>query len=205
LEQQRARARETSDLKAQQVLQRIDSERMQHDVETSLAASGADRDAADKCEKRLLDLQLAVDEIENALEWPALVAEGERELGFMRQILEAHGNASDRQAGDALAGEYRRALETRDADLLRRRIMEIAVHKITVWQRQPGYWVAFFQELEALRGRMRDPAQAAQYIQQGQRAINAGDRPALEAACLRLFELLPEPDRPKEHDPTRPR
>src|SRR5580704_6111838 len=42
---------------------------------TEPQASQDDPDAADKCGKRLLDLKQAVDEAEEALEWPALVAE----------------------------------------------------------------------------------------------------------------------------------
>jgi molecular chaperone DnaK len=196
LDHVRSKARETSDLKAQQVLQRIDGERMLHDVEAALAASTSDPDAADKCEKRLLDLQLSIDELEESLKWPALVAEGEHELGYMKEIVQAYGNSTDKQTGSTLEREFRQAMEARDPDLLRRRIAEVESHRFTVWRRHDSYWVAFFQFLEQQRSSMRNQSDAAEYFQQGQRAINTGDRPALEAACQQLVALLPVPPPP---------
>lgn len=57
LEEVRKKAQQTGDQKAQQALNRINQERMEHDLDGSLAAAQQDRDAADKCAKRLLDLQ----------------------------------------------------------------------------------------------------------------------------------------------------
>ncbi len=71
LDEMRIKANQTCDPGAQEALRRIDQERMVRDVEAALAKAHEDRDAADKCQKRLLDLRQAVDEVEDALGIPS--------------------------------------------------------------------------------------------------------------------------------------
>lgn len=63
----RKKVSSTGDLKATQLLQKVDEERMEHEVESTLAASNIDPDAANKCENRIFDLRVAIDDIEDAL------------------------------------------------------------------------------------------------------------------------------------------
>lgn len=190
LEEVRKKAQQTGDSKAQQALNRINQERMEHDLDGSLAAAQQDRDAADKCAKRLLDLQQAVDEAEDALVWPALVVEAEEELKNTMDVIRQHGNSNDKQNAAALETETRRAIDSRDTDLLRRKVAELCGLRIRVLREQPGFWVGLLQWLEERKSTMRDPAQAEQLFSQGQRAMNSNDVPALKAAVQQLISLL---------------
>jgi molecular chaperone DnaK len=69
LEAARSKMRETRSrvLQAENALRRIQGERMEHDIEVSLAAAQGDPDTADKCEKRLIDFKIAIDEAEDAM------------------------------------------------------------------------------------------------------------------------------------------
>lgn len=191
LEAMREKAQTTGDLKAQQILQRIDGERMEHELEATLAAARVDPDAADKCEKRLLDLKVAVDEAEDALEWPALLAEAEKGIENTRGVVQEYGSNSDKQTAATLERETRQAMETRDADLLRRKISELAGLSLRVLREQPGFWVALLRQLEEHKANMRDRSQAEQLMAQGNRAINTNDLPSLKAAVQQLITLLP--------------
>ena len=62
----------SSDEKAREVLDQIENEKMLHEIENSLIAADEDRDSADRCQNRLLDLKSALDDAEDALEWPIL-------------------------------------------------------------------------------------------------------------------------------------
>jgi molecular chaperone DnaK len=68
LERLRQQVKETRDADADKALFRIDSERVLHDVEVSLAAMTEDPDAGHKCQDRLLDLKGALDEVDRLLE-----------------------------------------------------------------------------------------------------------------------------------------
>lgn len=191
----RARAESAPGAPAQAALQKIDSERMVHDVEAALAAASADPDAADKCEKRLLDLQVAIDDLEDALQWPALQAEVDEALSFMHRIVDRFGKSADQDGSRDLETQAREALRRLDPDVVRRKLAAVRRHTYTVWQRHPEYWVGLFETLEDDRSLMRDHEHAAALFQRGRRAITAEDVQGLRGACQGLLELLPENER----------
>ncbi len=197
LEEARKKAQEIGDLKAQQSLQRIDRERMEHDVDASLDASRVDQDAADKCQNRLLDLRSAIDEVEDALEWPALVAQAEKEIEVERGIVNNASfgvTAEEKAAFATLEREIRTAMGTRDADLLRRKVQEMDRIGVIIMVRQPAWWVAQLDNLEKKKHMMTDQGQADIYISQGRRAMNNNDLEGLKAAVRQLAGLLPQGD-----------
>jgi molecular chaperone DnaK len=197
LDQAREKTGATGDAKARQALQRIDAERMIHDAEAALNAAQADRDAADKCAKRILDLRSAIDEVEDALEWPALVAEAEKETKDTRELMsDKDFKASDEQRSEfkALEREIRGAIESKDGDLLRRKVKEMSRLGFLILTSNPATWVAFFQNLEKKQHTMSDRGQAEIYIAQGRRAIQNDDIDSLQSAVRQLLGLLPADD-----------
>ncbi len=197
LQEARDKVAKLGDKKAEETLQRIDSERMVHDVDTSMAAAAADRDAADKCGKRLLDLKIAVDEVEDALEWPALAAEAEKEIESEREILaisEFGATDEEKAAFVTLEREIRASLATHDVDLLRRKIQEMSLIGILILARQPAWWVKRFEHLSMKKPIMTDQGQAASLLAQGQRAIASNNVDDLKVAVMQLSQLLPADD-----------
>ena len=191
LEKLRTRVDTTGDPTARDALRRIDQERMEHDVDSALAAARDDRDAADKAAKRLLDLKQAADDVEDALEWPALVAEANETIALLRKVVTEHGDSSGKQQAATLERELREAAEARDIDRVRRKIAEMDGLRIRILKEQPGFWVALLQWQEERKGTMRDRPQAEALIAQAYRAINNNDVPALQAAVQQLMSLLP--------------
>lgn len=191
LDDMRRKAHEIDDPKAKSLLDRIEAERIEQDIETSFSASRVDRDAADKCQKRLLDLKLALDEIEDALEWPTLAGEAEDELGRVRALVENHGSFSDKQRFASLERETQRAVSSRDADLLRRKRDDLSSLKFRILRELPEWWVGLLQDLEDYRPQMRDQVQADRLFAQGYRAINDNDVQSLKSAVNQLISLLP--------------
>jgi len=191
LEKLRSRVDTTGDPTARDALRRIDQERMEHDVDSALAAARDDRDAADKAAKRLLDLKQAADDVEDALEWPALVAEANETIALLRKVVTEHGDSSGKQQAATLERELREASEARDIDRVRRKISEMDGLRIRILKEQPGFWVALLQWQEERKGTMRDRPQAEALIAQAYRAINNNDVPALQAAVQQLMSLLP--------------
>lgn len=189
----REKAEKADDPGAQAALQRVDGERMVHEVDGALAASLDDPDAADKCSKRLLDLRQAVDDAEDALEWPALVAEAEQEITWANEICQKHGKSEDKQVVATLEREVRETIQTRDPDLLRRKVGELAGARFRILREQPGWWVGLLEDLKSShRSKMRDSQQAEALFNIAQRAIQTGDVLGLKAAVQQLIALLPQ-------------
>ncbi|MGO4884397.1 MAG: Hsp70 family protein [Bryobacteraceae bacterium] len=185
----------TNDEKARTILRKIDGERMVHDVEAALDAAQGDKDAADKCAKRLLDLRNAIDEAEDALEWPVLAAEAEDSIKRTNEVLAAYGKPPDKEQGSSFVAELRDVLKTRDPDLTRNKMDALLRLRVRILREQPGWWVGWLETLEKQKNTLRDRDQAAALINQARRAVNNNDLAGLKAAVQQLWDLMPADQR----------
>jgi hypothetical protein len=170
---------------------------MVDEVEKALSAADADRDAADKCEKRLLDLKLAIDQIEDALDWPGLVQEARQVLGWAGELVAAHATDEDKRAFELLSGELQTALESHQVDEVRRKVDEIRAIGYKLAMAQPEWWVGYFNYLKEHRHLMTNRGSVEALVAQGERAIHGNDLEGLQAACRQLSDLLPQEERDK--------
>jgi molecular chaperone DnaK len=195
----REKAETADDDKANDAIQRVDSECMVPEAERLTSAAAGDSDAGRQCQNLLNSLESALDDAEDALEWPTLVAEAEQVLEDARKIVEGskHATSEDKREFAMLERETREAIEHRVPDLLRRRTDGLRSLLGDVLLRDPGPWVAFFEELKGKKSEMRDAGMADRLIAQGDRAINNGDVVGLKVAVRELLKLLPESARPK--------
>ena len=187
----RQRVGSVGDLKAQAALDRIEGERMEAQVIDLLqAADGGDPDAVVECETRLLDLRTEIDNVESALEWPALIRDAQETVGEIHTIVCEYGQPSERSSLEALERDLQRAIDAREGDLLHRQQDEICSLGLGILTRQPSFCVSFLQYIESQVPNMRDRAQASQLIAQGRRALSVGNVHGLRAACCRLVALI---------------
>lgn len=192
LEEIREKAQKTLDPKSEEPLRRIQDEQMVHDVETSLAAAPLDSDAADKCQNRLLDLKSAIDEVEDALEWPTLVSEAQEAIEYGRKIVDAYAKDNDKRDFDSLESAISNAIAIRDIDLLHQKMDELQSLTGGILTEQPWFWVGYLDYLEQeKKSHMSDKALAERLIAQGRRAIDANDLNGLQVVVRQLIDLLP--------------
>lgn len=192
LEKVREKAQKAGAFQAEETLQRIQNERMVHEVENSLTAASVDADAACKCQQRLLDLKSSIDEAEDILEWPALVSETKEWLEATREIVDKYGQEEAQRNFKSLEDETGKAIAAHDVDLLCRKEAELHDLGMRILAEYPGYWVELFGRLvEERKSHMSDQDLAEQLIAQGRRAIDAQDMNVLVAVVRQLFDLLP--------------
>jgi len=192
LDAAREKAASTGDDNARRLLlQKVDGENMVENIENSLDAASGDRDAADKAKNRLLDLKVAIDQVEDSLEWPTLVAEAENQLNNSRNVFNEVGDAEAKKRLSQLEGDLRQAIQAHDADRLRQVVEEISNMTVQILVSRPEFWVGFFQHLQEKRSYMRDRAQADALFAQGNQAIQNNDVARLQAAVRQLLALLP--------------
>ena len=198
LETARRKAYETNDEGAQRIIQdKVEGEQMVEQIDTSLSAAEGDRDAADKAQNRLIDLKVAIDQVEDALEWPALVAEAQQQIKNTRQVIQDFGEADDRQMMDQLEQGIQKAISSRDVDHLRRLVEDTHGLSLRILVEKPEFWGGFFQHLQEKKSLMRDRSQADQLFAQGQIAMQNNDVQRLKAVVQQLIALLPS-DEQKE-------
>ena len=197
LEELRENTQKTNDPTALRLLkEKVDGENMVQNVESALAAASGDPDAADKAQNRLLDLRIALDEVEDQLTWPALASDADKKIQNARDVMKDFGNDDARRRIDNLESEARSALQNHEPEQLRRKLDEMDRLALQVLLEQPGFWVALFDDLKGRRSQIRDQNAAGQLITQGDRAIQNNNMPGLKEAVRQLIGLLPEDARP---------
>jgi molecular chaperone DnaK len=191
LEEVRKQVEATSGTGATDAIGRIDAERMVFQVEGSLAAASDDPDAAQKARNRLGDLRAALDQAEDAVEWPAMVAEAGRMTSAAREVLKEHGEPGDIRSIEGHEAEIEAAIHAKDPDILRRRLDELRGTVFKILDRKGIMQVMWFRELAGMISQMRDRSLAEQLVARGRRAMESNDVDGIRAVNRQLAGLLP--------------
>ncbi|GAA1035133.1 hypothetical protein GCM10009557_41900 [Virgisporangium ochraceum] len=198
LSQLRERQPKTGSVVAEMALFRIDSEQLVAEMATLLAAAEGDADAAATCGRRLLDLRAAIDEVEDALEWPEQAKDAESLADEASRIAVRMGDDHDRRRIDEAIAGARSAIENTDSRLLTMYTDEIRQLAIAVLDRSGQLDVLIFNDLESRRNDFVDPGLGTSLLSDGRMAMARGDRQALHNINVRLRGLLPVPPPPPD-------
>lgn len=192
-EEIREKVQVAGDAKAIKILERIVEENAVEQIERALDAANSDPDAADKCHKRLLGLKAAVDELEERMKIPDLVAEGYQMIEWTEEVVTNYGKPNDNNQFEVQRRELLVALEARvvDHDQLFRKIDRMDDLRMKVLTSRPEWWLDYLARLQDARDRMVNQALADQLIAQATNAVNADDLEGVKAACRQLCQLLP--------------
>ncbi|MBA9001584.1 Hsp70 family protein [Thermomonospora cellulosilytica] len=194
----RREAEELNDRPALTVLARIDAERIVADVEEMVEAAKVDPDAATMCGKRLLDLKAAVDEVEDALEWPRLTLQAHELLQAVREIVAVKGGPQHRQALASGETAVQEAITAHNARLLQQRLDELRSLALQVLDESGDLQFMAFEELRTMQPEMRDQAEAGRLIAVGRQAMDRGDADTLRHINVQLRDMLPSPPPPPD-------
>ncbi len=184
-------------LKADAALARIEDEQLLPQVDALATAAAQDPDALQQLDRRVRDLAAAVDEVEDASEWPGLIELAEKNKKDCEGMVKDHGDSSDKNRLNSLINEHQRAVDSGDPGLLKRVADDFDGLWFTVVDRLTAYHVGRFNHLVERLKSMRDVAQAEQVVAQGRRAINNNDVDSLKAANRQLINMLPREEQAK--------
>ncbi|HEY5842219.1 MAG TPA: Hsp70 family protein, partial [Mycobacterium sp.] len=178
------------------LLGRIDDEGIVADIDSLLNA--ADLDAANSCAKRILDLRAAIDEVEDALEWPGLTKDAAEITALATRFVNEQGTALDHVMVDEHLTALRSAVDSYDPELLRQRISSMNGLLLRFRDRIGKHQLEIFDELTFVRNDMKDTARADRLFIQGRRAAAKHDFARLRSINQQLTELLPTSPPPAE-------
>jgi molecular chaperone DnaK len=193
----REKADAANDDRAKDAIQRVDSECMVPEAERLTSAAGGDVDAGRQCQNVINSLESALDDAEDALEWPALVAEAEKVLENTRKSVEGskEATAEDKREFAMLERETREAIEHRMPDLLRRRmdglnslLADIELRKTLDDAEESLDWPGLTAEAESTMEVVRDLLKNATSAQKNEFATL--ERETREAIQHRIPDIL---------------
>jgi molecular chaperone DnaK len=187
----KAKAAKTGAGSAEGLIDDMEDSPLLQEVKDGLTAAKGDADAANKCEKRLLELKLKLDEAANALEWPALVAEAKDWLKYLSLVIEKHGTQQQIQRAEELKTQINEIIRDHKAERLRKRIEQVASLYYEVVMAQAGWWVNQFQMMEKQQDKMTDQPRAARLLDQGRDCLSRNNTAGLQSVVRQLWELVP--------------
>jgi molecular chaperone DnaK len=161
------------------------------ELEDIVASADDDGGAADKAEKRLLEMKVALDKIEDGALMPSLVREAHEALDELDGLIAAHGDADQREQAGKLRAEVDELSEHNNADRLRKKIEQIADLHREVLFAQPAFWVFMFERMIEQKPQMQDQALAERLIAQGRQCMDHENIQGLRTAVAQLMDLLP--------------
>lgn len=163
------------------------------DIDRLLDAGKGDPVAAMQAEKRLLEVKIEIDRIEDAVKWPSLVAETNEALEALDMVVRDYGTTEQREQARELRQEIETLIQQKRADALRRKLERIwAIYYGEILVNRPEFWVSLFNNLLAVRGDMRDTATADRLFDQGREAIDRENIQGLQNSVRHLHSLLPQ-------------
>ncbi|MFF3574623.1 Hsp70 family protein [Nocardia jiangxiensis] len=181
------------------LLSQLEQEQTVTDTQHLVAAAATDPDAAIAAEQRLRDLRAAIDQAEDELLWPSLVARAKETLEYTRMRVNELNDDMFRREFDQHEVAIREAIDSHEPDLLRQRTSELASMVRRILDRTGELQILIFEELIKYRAEMVDIVLADRLIAEGRAALDAQEITRLRNINTRLRTLMADP--PPEPDP----
>jgi len=193
LEKVSEKARLAGSARADDLLQKIENEQLVRQIDMPLMVTQQDKqETLDMCERRRIELDARLDEIEELIAWPVLITEADTQIEGGRDIVQKYGDSQDIADFSRLIEDTRKAIASKNADSVRQKTRNLTQLIMQVLMKLPGWWVGQLEQLEAeYKGNMSDQAEAERLLAQGHRAIANQDFENLKIAVRQLWGLLP--------------
>ncbi|MGA8849525.1 MAG: Hsp70 family protein [Dehalococcoidia bacterium] len=193
LEKVSEKARLACSARADDLRKKIENEQLVRQIDMPLMVTQQDKqETLDMCERRRIELDARLDEIEELIAWPVLITEADTQIEGGRDIVQKYGDSQDIADFSRLTEETRKAIASKNADSVRQKTRNLTQLIMQVLMKLPGWWVGQLEQLEAeYKGNMSDQAEAERLLAQGHRAIANQDFENLKIAVRQLWGLLP--------------
>ena len=186
------KAAEASDTKATAALQKLRTSELLNEIEKAVAAAKGDPDAAEKADKRLLELKLLLDDAERKIEWPMMVSKAREWLEDLDNLVKQHGTAQQQQRAARLAEEVEEMIAEKQVDRLPRRQKDLEALYFEVLFAIPAYWVNQFRRMEQQREAFSGKDESERLFVMGHNYLQQNNADGLKNVVLKLWDLLPK-------------
>jgi hypothetical protein len=154
-------------------------------------AGSGDVAAAEKAQSRVLELTVQLDEHEEQLKWPELVAEVEEESVRLEKLVATNGTQEQIDRVEDLNDQIEAIIHRKDAKRLKKKAGEIdrLIHEILF--AIPDFWKHQFLKLARQPDLANQGGQAGKWLAAGRSAMDSGDLEDIRESVVNLYKLLP--------------
>ena len=154
-----------------------------------------DTDAALKAEKELLELKIKIDNAEDLLKWPEIVADAKNALLRLCDTAKEIGNAGHKAQATKMCDEANELIQQKLADPLRKKIEQVKDFTWEIRWSHPTTHINLFHHLSKKMEKMSDGNEAERLRQLGLKSIEHDNIAALEDVNCKLIDLLPDAEK----------
>ena len=172
------------------LIRKLETSALIESLRNNLANAKADGIAALKLERDLMEFKSKLDEIEDAVEWPALTAETKRWLDDIEKLLSQFGSPEDRTKAQGFRRQIGEVISLKKTQRLRSKLKEVRAFYYQLLLEQPDFWIGYFNNLAKQTSQMRDRTVADRLIKQGRECVTANNIQGLKNAVGGLQDLL---------------
>jgi len=156
------------------------------------AAKGGDQDAVEKADRRLKDLQIVLDPLEQLIQWPSIMNKFNAIVADCDQIAESYADNDDKDQINVLKKEAEQAIQDKDVKRLEKMSDELIQIRWNILFKQPGFWIGAFQDVKSRPVKYTDNERAKELIEEGNLALQRQDLESLKSIMWQLWGLMPK-------------
>ncbi len=194
LEELKQKAEQAGDAAVVDELEKLESDR---ELVDAVRAAKGDPAAAEKAQKRLLDLQLQLDAAQEKLKWPTLIAEAKELQGELQELASRHGNSGQKEKAEDWSDAVESIIAKKQTDRLAKKIDEGHSIYVQILFSIPAYWVGQFQRMEGEKHKFRDSDAAERLFERGRSYLQQNNVEGLTDVVRKLWNLLPKDEAEK--------
>jgi molecular chaperone DnaK len=182
----------TTDEKIKNNLDGIQSSELMAEIKEALAAAKGDVDAAAKAEKRLLELKLILDAIEDSMKLPSAISELRKWLSDLNRLASEHASEDQKDRAADIVEEANEAITEKVVDRIEKQLRNVQDLYYQILFSINAFWVQQFQHLEKEKPKMQDKAKADRLLDMGRKYLDQNNPEGLRNVVTQLWELLPK-------------
>lgn len=186
-----AKAEEAEVHTASAAIAALEGSEQLRELEVAIKEAKGDPDAAGKAENRLLEIKRALDEVEDEIEWPALVNDFKKRAENCKNLLQQHGSDEHHRRLSEVLSKGEDAMTELNTDRLKLLGKELQDIYSDVLFAIPAFWVNQFQLLEEKEAQMGDRSRARRLIEMGNKYLAENNVDGLRDIVRQLYRLLP--------------
>jgi molecular chaperone DnaK len=194
LEELKEKADEAGENDLVEVLERLESDKERDDA---VRAAKGDPLAAEKAQARLLEFQLQLDDAEEKLKWPALVAEARELQVELNDMAKEHGKSAHREKVEDWSELIDSIIAKKQTERLAKRIEDGRSLLAQIFFSLSAFWVGQFQRLDRERDKFIDAAAADRLLERGRNYLQQNNVEGLTDVVRKLWDLLPREEAEK--------
>jgi molecular chaperone DnaK len=154
-------------------------------------AAGGDPDASERARRLLLDIDGLVSDAEQMQSWPKLEAEARYQLALESSWIGEYGSDTERDLFGKTVDAVERALRAKNGAEVKRQLHAARRMGNAAYFRSPDAWPDQLESAASRLHELSEPLRGKNLVEEGRRALQRGDKLALENAVTALLRMLP--------------